>query len=63
MEAWLAEAVTGGPGAGGAAIVAQEQINDDHLQFVSFSWKRINLARPMSVILSSRSPRRLCAVR
>jgi len=42
MEAWLAEAVAGGPKAGGATIIAREQIKDYRLQFASFSWKRVN---------------------
>jgi len=46
MEAWLAEAVAGGPDAGGATIVARQQIEDYRLRYVSFSWKRINLKRP-----------------
>jgi hypothetical protein len=43
MEAWLAEAVAGGPEAGGATIVARDQIKDYRLQFVSLSWKRFEL--------------------
>ena len=45
MEAWLAEAVAGGPDAGGATIVARQQIEDYRLQYVSFSWKRFEANR------------------
>jgi len=63
MEAWLAEAVAGGPEAGGATIVAQGQIKDYRLQSASFSWKRFNLRQPALSYPASGMARMLCAER